>query len=70
MNDKRIHPSWLIAVGSLGIVGGSTASLFVNSGFWSNTAWLLVALSLFAVSIAKRSISAIVLVFVAGICIG
>ena len=66
--DKKIHPSWLIAWAGLGILVGTSASLYLS--WFTGLEWLIVAVCLGIVGFINKSYLAVVLVLVAGLLLG
>lgn len=69
MLKRRVHASWLIAVGSVGIVAGVVAAQYWSEWFGS-VSWLLVGVSLAVIAFWRRYVYLIAVIFVAGMMVG
>lgn len=68
--NKHLHPSWLIAVGSVGLVFGASVSLFLDAMFWSRQEWILVCVGLSVIAFVTRSRFAIGYILIVGVLFG
>lgn len=66
----RPHVSWLIAVGSVGIVVGAAGSAYLDARYWSGPEWLIVALLGALASLMSRSKLAVIIILFAGLSLG
>ena len=67
---KRYHASWLIAMGSLGIMTGVVLAVFLDAEYFSGVEWLIVGLSLTVSAIINRRFPALLLLLLAGTSFG
>lgn len=70
VHKRKIHPSWLIAVGSLGIIIGAFLAVFLDFNFWSGNEWLIISLSLATTGLASRTSMSVALLIFAGLGLG
>lgn len=66
---RRIHTSWVLAWSSIGILSGVLLSLF-SEDYFIEVSWLVIGLSLIALSLINRKIPIIALALLGGISIG
>lgn len=67
---RQLHVSWFIGWASLGLVVGAALCVIVEKGIFLSSAWLVLAASLLAVSLLKRCVWMLLLVFTAGCLAG
>lgn len=70
LTKKRLHVSWPITAGCLGLVAGVSLSLWVDSPLPAGGWWLLCGLVLFTFAIISRLRIMIVAAIIAGLMIG
>lgn len=68
--STRVHPSWLVAWASLGLLAGAALCLVVDNDYFVSTAGILAATSLLLISFAGRLRWMTALAFTAGCLIG
>lgn len=68
--QRKVHPSWLIAVLSVGIVIGAASVPVLERKLFSEIVWLIAALGLSCVALWRRSAYVLPLVVIAGLIIG
>jgi len=67
---RKIHTSWLIAVASGAVVGGTAAVPLLGQSVFSSILWLVVGVVLLGVILWRRSVYLVPLVVLAGLAIG
>ena len=66
---KRLHPSWLLAWASLGILAGVVLCLS-SKGYFASLPWLFLGVSLVAISLVNRRVFIILFAIAGGLFIG
>lgn len=66
---RRVSPAWIIALASVGVLGGTLLSLLTKD-YFIEVSWLIIGLSLLGFCLLNRLIWLVVLAVVAGSLIG
>ncbi|MFZ2545098.1 MAG: ComEC/Rec2 family competence protein [Candidatus Saccharimonadales bacterium] len=67
---RKVHPSWLIALASAGIVTGTAIIPLINQTIFNSVAWLLIAVAMAAFVMWRRLIILLPVIIIAGFLIG
>ncbi|HCR55693.1 TPA: hypothetical protein DIV49_01860, partial [Candidatus Saccharibacteria bacterium] len=67
---RKVHVSWMVSVGCVGIFVGIIAASMVSSRMFESIAWLLTGVTLMAFAVWRPKVWLIALVFAGGVLIG